>query len=232
MKANKSVISALLGVALLAMPITASARTHDDGRNRGSGPAYHKMPTYRSVVGPRANFGTNFRTNLTPRVVANNRLWSTAPIAPLRDRDYYRPVERYDGPIAPAYNPYPNSYGPYPNSYPQTYYPQAYGPAPQYYDSPVGGVPVGGGLANLVRQRDNAQMLYRQAVANGNRGRARHLLNDIIGLNKSIGHARTRGYGAAYGTLNPYANTYSNGYGNGNSGLGTLVGPLLGNYIR
>jgi hypothetical protein len=221
MKANKSVISALLGVALLAVPITAAARTHDDRHNRGPVPAYN---SYRHAVAPRVNFA--------PRAAANDRRWRDGEGWRDGYRDNYRPVAAPNFPIAAPYNVYPNNYRPdyYPQAYnaAPAYYPQAYNSAPAYY-----GAPVGGGLANLVRQRDNAQILYRQAVANGNRDRAKHLLNDIIGLNKRIGGARTHdGYGAAYGTLNPYANTYSNGYGNGNSGLGTLVGPLLGNYIR
>lgn len=169
MKANKGVLSALLGLALLAVPITASARARDDVRNRGPVPAYHKVP----VVAPRTNFA--------PRA-ANDHLWMR-PATPIvrvparedwryRDRDNDRPV--YSGPIAVPYNSYPNFYEPAP-----------YFPATGYY-----GAPAGNGVANLIRQRNNAQILYHQAVANGNRDRARHLLNDIIGLNKQIARAR------------------------------------------
>jgi hypothetical protein len=227
MKATKSVISALLGVSLLAVPITAAAHPHDGDRNRGHAPAYHQAPAYRSAVAPRANFGANF----TPRAAANNRLWMapTAPMVAMRDRDdwRWRDRDRDDYRNVPPYNPY-QSYNPYPNSYGQGYYPEAYNNAPPYY-----GASVGGGLANLIRQRDNAQILYQQALRSGNRVRAKHLRNDIIGLNKSIGNTRTRGgYGPAYGSFNnPLANTNSNGYGYGNSNLDALAGPLLRNFI-
>ncbi len=179
MKANKSVLSALLGVALLAVPITASARSHDDYRNRGPVAAYHNVP----AVAARANFA--------PRVAANDRLFMrpTAPMVRVparddwrwRDRDY-RPV--YTGPVAAPYTPYVNNYGP-------GYYAVPY--STPFYGAPVlggYGAPVAGYVANLMRQRDNAQILYHQAVANGNRDRAKHLLNDIIGLNKQIARAR------------------------------------------
>src|SRR5271167_881029 len=140
MKANKSVISALLGVALLAVPITAAARTHDDRHNRGPVPAYN---SYRHAVAPRVNFA--------PRAAANDRRWRDGDGWRDGYRDNYRPVAAPNCPIAPPYNVYPNNYRP-------GYYPQAYNSAPAYY-----GAPVGGGLANLVRQRNNAQILYRQA---------------------------------------------------------------------
>jgi hypothetical protein len=172
MKANKSVLSALLGVALLAVPLTASA--HEDIRNRAPVPAYHKV-----VVAPKTNF--------TPRVADNHQMWMKpkGPAVRLPERhderwdhrDDYRPAPRYVAPVAP-YNPYVNSYRP-------GYYAEPYNYSPNYY-----GAPVGGGLANLIRQRDNAQVLYHQAVANGNHERAKHLLNDIISLNKEIARAR------------------------------------------
>jgi hypothetical protein len=177
MKANKSLMSALLGVALLAMPIAASA--HDDWRNRAPAPAYNQVAT-------------------------NNRLWATptAPLARVRDRNTwrwrdrdgagwrnlnysnrndYRPVARADCPVAAPYNRYPNNYRP-------NYDQQAYTFAPQSYRGPSGGR-----LANLVHQRDSAQALYQRALRRGDRVGAKHLHNDIVDLNKRIGGAEQRG---------------------------------------
>ena len=52
MKANKNVISALLGIALLAMPITASAHPNHDhpNYNRGNAPAYRPAPAPRQSL--------------------------------------------------------------------------------------------------------------------------------------------------------------------------------------
>ncbi len=244
MNANKSVLSALLGVALLAVPITASA--HDHGRHHGWMSWSHKNSAYRSEIAPRANWA--------PRLAENDRLWMrpSAPMVPVAPRGYYPSGPAYNAYQAPLYNSYPNNYG-------QGYYPEPYYAAPSNYGAPfLGGLgnygvpglggygaPIGGGMANLIRQRDNAQILYQQAVRNGNRDRAKHLLRDMIGLNKQIANARTHdGYGRAYGSFNPNANAYGNGYGYGNSGLNSYgngygygnsnlnaLGPMLRNFI-
>jgi hypothetical protein len=239
MKVNRSVMSALLGVALLAMPITASA--HEDWRNRRPAPAYN---SYRHEAA-RANFETRW----APRAAANNVRWRDARDAEGWRDSYYRhhevPAMAANCPIAPSYNTYANPYRQ------QGYYPQAYNPAPSYQgyqgynEAPLPlqygqyGAPMNGQVANLIRQRDNAQVLYRQAVANGNRDRAKHLLNDMIGLNKRIASARAHGgNGSAFANLNaPYASNYGagnygNGYGYGGPNALSSMMPLLGNYIH
>ena len=262
MKARKNLMSALLGAALLAMPITAAAHPHDGGHNRAPAPAFHPAPAapaYRQMVEPRANFA--------PRIVAYNRTWMApaSPIVPIHDHDdwrrwrdrdddgwkhhrdrddwRWRDHDRDDG-----WRYRRNYYGyrtlcdedgddcrqvpRYRNFYRENYQPDSYDYSPQYY-----GAPFGGGLASLIRERDNAQILYQQAVQNGNRVRAKHLRNDIVDLNNRIARARGgyaySGYGA-YNTpyANPYDNGYGNGYGYGNSNLDALIGPLLGNYIH
>jgi hypothetical protein len=185
MKANKSVMSALLGAALLALPITASA--HEDWRNRAPAQTYHQMQVYQPMVAPRATL----RPNLAPRIALNDRRWvaPAAPLLPVREREDWRwrhqeidrPVVREHCAVAPPYNPYQY------NNYRQGYQPEAYNYATPYYGAPAGGM-----LANLVHQRDNAQVLYQQALRNGNRDRARHLRNDIVELNKRIADAEQR----------------------------------------
>ena len=255
MKANKSVISALLSVALLAVPITAAAHPRDDGHNRGPAPAYHQAPAYRPVVAPRANYA--------PRVAANNQLWMTptSPIVPVRDHDDWRWRDRDDGwkhqdrddwrgrdqdrDDGSRYRREHDNYRTvcdrdgddcrqvprtnnlyYREGYQPNYYPrESYNYAPQSY-----GAPVGGGLANLIRERDNAQILYQQAVRNGNRVRAKHLRNDIVELNKRIASGEHR---TGYNSYNPASyNSYApSGYGTPDA-FTSMMAPLIGNYIH
>ncbi len=88
------------------------------------------------------------------------------------------------------------------------------------------------GHANMIQQRNNAQVLYQQALRNGNRVRAKHLNHDIVAENKNIATTRNRdGFGPAYGSFDqPSGNTYGSGYGNSN--LNSFATPLLRNFIR
>lgn len=81
---NKSVISAMLGIALMAMPITASARPNRGAapNHRGPAPAFHPART-------------NFRTAPMPRFAA-------PPPRPMRPAAF-RPVPPVN--FAPRYNP-------------------------------------------------------------------------------------------------------------------------------
>jgi hypothetical protein len=240
MKATKNLMSALLGAALLAMPITAAARSHDGGHNRGPAPAYHQMPAFRPAVAPRVN--------VAPR----------SPIVQVHDRDDWRWRDRDDGwkhrdrddwrwrdhDRDDAWRDRRGNY-PYrtlcdedgddcrqvPRYNNNLYYRQGYQLDSYNYGPPYYGAPVGGGVANLIYQRNNAQILYQQAVQNGNRVRAKHLRNDILSLNKRIGGAGG-GY-SGYGAFNsPYAGNYGNGYGAPNDGFSSMFTPLFGNYIH
>jgi hypothetical protein len=99
---NKSVISAMLGIALMAMPMTAAARSNKDGRhfNRGPAPAFHPAPrsfhpapaprfapvrpmapaAFRPV--PRANFAPRYNA---PRFTAPVSRPMVAPVIPVRN---------------------------------------------------------------------------------------------------------------------------------------------------
>jgi len=275
MKARKNLMSALLGAALLAMPITAAAHPRDGGHNRGPAPAYHQMPAFRPAVAPRANF----RADVAPRVAANNRMWMAprTPIVPIHDHDDWRWRDRDgDGWRQHERNewrwrnqfrnnewrerrenypyrtlcdedgddcrqvPRANNY-----YYRQGYRPNYYQPDSYDYSTPqYNGAPYAGGPANLIRERDNAQFLYQQALRRGDRVGAKHLRNDIVELNKRIGSVGGGGYGySGYSAYNnPYASNYANGYGYGNAngygygngyannGLDSIIGPLLGNF--
>ena len=127
-------------------------------------------------------------------------------------------------------------YYPQPYNAAPSYYPQPYNAAPSYYPQayngalPNYGAAMPGGLANMIQRRDNAQVLYQQALRAGNRVRAKHLNNDVVALNKNIATTRNRGgYGRAGSFDQPYASSYGNGYGNSN--LNALAGPLMRNFI-
>ena len=246
MKINRGVISAVLGFALLAVPITASAHTRDNARYRGRVAAFRHMEAFRPAFAPRANFAG--------REAGLGRFWTAqnAPLATAPYRGYYGTAANY-APVAGANCPIPQAY----NSYPSNYYPQAYNSAAPYYAAPnyaaplaamaaplagygaplTGyGAPMGGGLASLINQRNSAQLLYQQAARNGNHTRAKHLLNDVIGLNKQIAGAEQRSGQSRYNTIgyNTYApSALNNGYGyGGNNGFTSMLAPMLGNYIH
>ena len=226
MSSKKNLLSALLGAALFALPIAASARD------------------YRPHVQP----------NFAPRVNTYNRV-AVAPTSPImkvhdrddwrwghhhewhHDRDDWRWKHDRDGAwrwnqrsyyAAPDYCRRP----PYVNNY---YRPNYYQPDSYNYATPYYGAPAGGGVAMLMQKRDYAVTQYQLAMRNGNRVRAQDIGNEIRHLNQQIADMRSRGYGYGYsnnGAINnPYANASSNGYGYGNGGLSSFVGPLLGNYI-
>ena len=257
MKATKNVISALLGLALLAMPITASAHPNHDrpNYNRGNAQAFRPAPAQRQYFAPRASFrpAPMPQVNYNARANWNRATWMPGP-APRdfdrddyarRHRDYDRRDYDRDRCDVPAYNGYrQNYYQPdyyQPNYYQSSYAPYAngYGYAPSYY----GGQGLGGGLASLINQRDSAQFQYEMAMRRGDRVAAKHLRNAVIDLNKRIARAENRGGVGAYGYsglgLNgyndPYANSYGynqNQYGYGNGGLDSLIAPLLNGYIQ
>jgi hypothetical protein len=229
MKTNKGVMAALLGIAMLAMPMAASAH---DYSYRGPVRPYQ---AYRPI-NPAVNFGSNFRAAppvaLANRVYAPNRFYS--PNAFNAPPTAYAPPPRYYG-----YAPTPPvcAAGPAP-SYAMgapAYYPQPYGYMPPAMMNGYGSA-MAPGLANMVNQRNSAQYLYRLAMQRGNYDRAHHLSNDIAQLNKNIANARWHsGIGPAYGSFNsPVASNYgyANTYGYGNNSLGNMVGPLLGGFIH
>jgi hypothetical protein len=259
MKTTRSAMATLLGFAMLAMPLTASAHTHHDDY-RGSRP----FQAYRPVA-PAVNARPNFR--MAAPFAPNRYFAPPARFAATGPRGYYgyNPAPTAYAPAPVAYGPPPmatcpisapySSYAPaYPPAYlQQPYYgamPPAYGAMP--YNS-YGAMP--NGLASMLHQRDSAEYLYRLAMQRGNYDRAHHLGNDINQLNKNIANARWHsGVGPAYGNLNPnpmtmnragygytspLATNYGGGYGYNNysagypnSGLGSMLGPVLGGFIH
>jgi hypothetical protein len=220
MKKNRGLMSAVMAIAMLAMPVAASAHSlnyyyrHGYYRNRIMAPAYNRMAPIQAYNRP-------FMANTAPMMPApgyyNYRPgyamapgYAAAPMMPAAPC-----AGGYN--MAPAYNYATPSYG---------------------YGSPGYGAGMPGGLANMVRARDNAEMMYGQALRNGNGNRAHHLGLDVAQLNKNIANTRRHdGFGARYGSFNPtmaggYGNSY--GYGNsgyGNSGFGSLA-PFLGNFMH
>jgi hypothetical protein len=232
MKASKNLISALLGAALLAMPITAAAHPRDGGNggrfNRGPAPAYCPVPAYRPIAprayfAPRANFAPRFTAPRAPIVQIhdhddwrwrNHERWEHRDRDDWRWRDHDRDDRWRSRRENYRYRTVCDEDGDDCRQVPQVnnyYYRQGYRPnyyRPESYNyAPYNyGAPVGSGLQNLIRQRDSAVYQYRVAMSRGNHERAEHLANAITELNKRIANARTRrGYNAYnYSSFNSY----------------------------
>ena len=215
MKTNKGLMSAIVAIAMLAIPVVASAHSpayyvrHGfyDPRPHGFYRSGAMIPAYnRGMYSPTVAMPMQF----APRPYAYNPNWAPAPPAVMA------------APMMPA-PPCKSGY------MPMT---PAYNYATPYYGSNYGSPMMGNGLANMIRARDNADAMYAQAVRNRNRVRAHHLGNDIAQLNKNIAHARVRdGMGASYGSFAPAPGAFSNRYAYGNNGFGALT-PFLGSFIR
>ena len=230
MKTNRGLMSAAMAIAMLAMPVAASAHPinyhyrHGYFRNRIFAPAYNRMAPYR----PR----------IAVPVPLTNAPWiaNAAPMIPASGYYNYRPgyAMAPSDAMAPGYAMAPGDAmapmipaAPCAGSYMPNLIPPAYN-----YATPSYGVPMTGRLANMMRARDNADMMYTQALRNHNGVRAHHLANDIAQLNKNIANARMRGgLGPRYGNFNPMSGGYGNSYAYGNSNFGSLA-PFLGNFIH
>ena len=242
MKTTRGAIAALLGFAMLAIPLTASAHPHHEEFQRG---AVRRYQNYRPVP-PAMNARANFRVG---GPMARDRYFAPpARFAPAPPRGYYgyAPAPVAYGPAPAANCPLSVPYAWYAPAYPPAYYQRSYAAVPPAYGTY--GAPIGNGLAALMHQRDGAVMQYQMAMRRGDHTAAKHLANDIHELNGRIANLRGRGYGySGYSAINtPYVNNYnyaqgygpgysgygSANYGYGNSSLETLVGPLLGNYIH
>ena len=209
-------MSALLGVAMLAVPVVASAQPRYQARNRSLAPAYQKV--------------TVFRPQPTRPVVVTRRA-VVSPIVPIRDRDdwrwrdrddhrnrdrdswrYGREHDRDDCALPPV-----NRYGYHPpNYYPRESYNQ--------YGAPYGETRGDLRLESLIHQRDNAVIQYRAALRRHDNNAAGHLANAIEELNKRIAGVRQR-IGNPYRPVG-YQSYSSAGYGSPD--FTSMVTPLLG----
>jgi hypothetical protein len=116
-------MSALLGLAMLAMPVAAEAHSWDYYRHRAAFPAYNRTAGFRSMVDRPMAFA--------PPMLADNRpfMGSAAPMMPVRN--YYggggcaMPAAPAYNAYAPAYNSYAPAYNPYANAYQPAYMPAA-----------------------------------------------------------------------------------------------------------
>jgi hypothetical protein len=244
---KKSLLSALAGVAMLALPAVALAgpQNHDfkDRPNAGHDNGWHNGWSKhdrdrRDDVHFRDNVHFNNR-HYPPmvRVASPPRTayWHPVPYRPVPQPVYYpQPVRPYyptpvadcAAPVAAGWN-----YGP-PISYYDTLPPSAYNPAPQ--------------MSWLLERRQQAYVVLAQMRARHDRDAANRMLGVINNLN---GRIENLNRGTAYynaPAVNyapapvPYAanpaayNTYAGGYNPAYSNspvlgaLGNVVGPLLG----
>ncbi len=177
MKATRNLMSALLGVAMLAVPVMASAQPRYEVRNRPPAPAYEKVGVFR-------------RQPARPLVVTRRAVIS--PVVPIHDRDdhkyrdrddwrYGRDQDRANCP-PPRVNRYDYRTSYHPNYLQRDSY--------NSYAPPSGEIRSDERLASLIRQRDNAVLQYRAALRRHDNNAAGHLANGIEELNKRIASVR------------------------------------------
>lgn len=234
MFSTKQIISAMAGVAMLALPVSAFAEHHDDNWNRarGHGSAFHQA-----------------------RV--NNQIARSAPGTPFRygrdyDHDRWTPAGGWQG--TPAQRAPLNSYRPGWHPYAWNRPPYAWNngyPPPAYrsYAAPVY-QPYAGSSSNCAQQADwltyrrqQTMLTIAQLRARGDNRAAGRLVPFVTGYTQRInglnnggcGYAPRTSYAAPYSSGSYYGNSNNGGsyYGNpayGNSTLGALssLAPLLG----
>ena len=224
MKATKNLVSALLGVAMLAVPVMASAQPRYEARNRPLAPSYQKVTVFhpqpaRPVVVAR-------RAVISPIVPIRDRddwRWRDRDDHKYRDRDDWRYGRDHDRDNCPP--PQVNRYD-YRDGYRPDYLQRD---SYNNYAPPSGEIRSDERLASLIRQRDNAVIQYRTALRRHDRAAAGHLANDIEELNKRIASVRQH-IGNTYRPVS-YDSYAPAGHGNGygTPDFASMVTPLLGN---
>lgn len=229
---KQKILSALAGIALLAMPVSAFAGHHDRGWRDSDRPfAGHDNGWHRGWDKHRDDDDYGRRGYYQPEYRAPVYRWHREP-----DADDYRP------------NYWGSNYN--------------YGEAPSwYYQAPPSGYGFSQRQSFLLDRRQRAYYTLARMRARGDRHAADRMQGVINRLNAQINNGGGRGYGSRLGyppagyygsSYNPgygYENGYgagyngsgynsygSNGYGYGGTGnptidsLSGLLGPMLGNY--
>lgn len=209
MKATRNLISALLGVAMLTVPVVASAQPRYQARNRPLAPTYEKVTVFRPQPA-------------LPAVVTRRAIIS--PLVPIHDRDDWRwrdrdhdswrrgaDRDRDDCALPPV-----RRYNDYRPNYPRESY--------NHYPAPYAVNRADARLDSLIHQRDNAVLQYRAALRRHDNTAARHLANAIEELNKQIAGVRQH-IGNTYRPVSyqPYAPA-----GYGSPDFTPMVTPFLG----
>jgi hypothetical protein len=238
MKSKRSLMTVLIGLAMLATPITAAAKNHDGG-NRNDG---HQWQS-RSYNAPARNFAENrheFRSEgrghwAAPVQVAH-RDWDEGDHGWNEDRGEHRGWNRGWG-NADDYR----HYGYRDEGYRGYYAPTYVAPAPYYGYSGYGGrrgpCARAQGIANV----------YRRDQYTGHPAAARDLLPQLRNAERACGGVPYSGglFGGGYGSAPVFANydgyNGNNGYNGYNyggyngyqSGYGaSMLGPLLQQFIH
>jgi hypothetical protein len=230
MRLSRKIIVALVGLAMLAIPVSAAAEEHDRFGGNYEHYSGRQLPGRGWHKGWfKQEGGHNFTRYGYNR--GYGRQWRREP-----DGEDYQAPPPWAGRHEPDGDDYQS--GPYYNSYQSQ--------APNYY----GGYETGGRPSNLLAQRawltngmQRTWAYYNAAVRRGDKSAAKHSMNAIKADQRQLAalNAAIRGSnGAAYVPPIPSYNAYPyttgyNAYGGYNGyygaslgGLATLVGPLLG----
>jgi hypothetical protein len=242
MKSKRGLMTALIGLAMLATPITAAAKDHHDGGGRNY--SHQESRSYNAPArsyAPAHNFGNRHEFR-------NERNWNAAPVVAHRDwsgdrhdwngdRHEYRGGNRGWG-DADDYRHY--GYGNY--GYRSYYAAPAYVASGPYY----GGSGYGG---NACAWAQHVRNVYARDRYTGHPAAAADLLPRLRNAERACGgvpysggglfsgfgapaYADYNGYGG-YGGYNGY-NAYNgyNNYGYQQPGYASMLGPLLQQFVR
>jgi hypothetical protein len=257
MLSTKKVVSAMIGLAMLALPATVLAGHHEDRGERARPYAQHDSGWHNGW----------FKHQEAAPVRNGRPIWQSPVYTPAHhwsrdedeneDQDDYRPAYAWHHePDADDYRPVPQWHQePDGDDYWGSNY--NYGEPPSYYDAlPPTGYDASQQLSWLLQRRQAAlRTLYLMRARHDSRaaGRIAQQLNNINARIRLLQGGRYGGYAPPVeyaAPVNPYAgnlfgNSYNPGYANpyyGNPGyansyygnnpttnlLGSLIGPLLG----
>lgn len=246
MKSNRGIITALLGIAMLATPVSALARDHGWNRSTGvrGGAAFnHPAPMFH----PAVNSNVNVRAFAPPareyRPAPAARAWQRPAFVENRtvvEREYV-PVKHWDD--GDGYDRHYWKHHHEPDADDYGYRQQYYQPAP-YYSGTYGAVPYYGGGYGNPNACANAQRLYNQYQQYRMTGHHSAAQNVFARMQGPFHRCQNQGgitpggggygYGGYYGGVNAsnYLGLnngyYNNGYYNNNGyGASSLLGPLL-----
>lgn len=224
MKSKRHLMTVLVGLAMLATPMTAAAKDHDRNGVNNSHPSQS-----RSFNAPGRNVAPAVATGHEFRNQRGNGSWTTAPTV-AANRDWRVNRNEYNGWNRGAYN--------YQNYGNRDYYGPAYsGVAPYYGTQSYGYAGGGSGACNAARRIRNEYVRDRNT---GHPAAASDVLSRLRRAERSCGGVPFAGSGSgllggyggapAYQNYGGYNNSNYGGYNQqpyGYGGGSSMLAPLL-----